>query len=155
MAEHRPDFLPVYLLWSTAAAAFVFGALLHRALYMDGFSKAQESAQRWARNSITRRIGYQLLAPLGVLRRELLLKELRLFFRDTTQWSQLILLAVLVVVYVFNIKYLPLRGEGITFFLVNVVPFLNLVLAGLRARVDRGAIHLSGRVASKGARSGC
>ncbi len=39
--NHRPDYLPIYLLWSTAAAAFVFGAMLHRTLYADGFSKAQ------------------------------------------------------------------------------------------------------------------
>ena len=148
--NNRMDFLPVYLLWSTAAAAFVFGALLHRALYLHGFSKAQESAQRWTRTSVTRRLGYKLFAPLSVLRRELLLKELRLFFRDTTQWSQLILLAVLVVVYVFNIKYLPLRGEGITFFLVNVIPFLNLVLAGfvlasIAARFIFPSVSLEGR----------
>jgi ABC-2 type transport system permease protein len=91
-----------------------------------------------------------MLAPLGVLRRELVLKELRLFFRDTTQWSQLILLGVLVVVYVFNIKFLPLRGEGITFFLVNIVPFLNLVLAGfvlasIAARFIFPAVSLEGR----------
>jgi ABC-2 type transport system permease protein len=128
--NHRPDFLPLYLLWSTAAAAFVLGALLHRQLYLIGFSKAQESGQRWARATATSRVVRRLLAPLGNLKRELVLKELRLFFRDTTQWSQLILLGVLVVVYVFNIKYLPLRGEGITFLLVNVIPFLNLVLAG-------------------------
>jgi len=43
-----------------------------------------------------------------------LLKDIRLFFRDTTQWSQLILLAVLVVVYLFNVKALPLfSGEQI------------------------------------------
>ncbi len=148
--NNRPDHLPLYLLWSTAAAAFVFGALLHRALYMNGFSKAQESAQRWARNTVTRRIGYALFKPLSILRRELILKELRLFFRDTTQWSQLILLAVLVVVYVFNIKYLPLRGEGITFFLVNVIPFLNLVLAGfvlasIAARFIFPSVSLEGR----------
>ena len=148
--NNRPDHLPLYLLWSTAAAAFVFGALLHRALYMNGFSKAQESAQRWARNTVTQRIGYALFKPLGILRRELILKELRLFFRDTTQWSQLILLAVLVVVYVFNIKYLPLRGEGITFFLVNVIPFLNLVLAGfvlasIAARFIFPSVSLEGR----------
>ncbi|MES2180067.1 MAG: hypothetical protein V4550_19575 [Gemmatimonadota bacterium] len=148
--NHRPDYLPIYLLWSTAAAAFVIGSLVHRALYMDGFSKAQESAQRWARNTATRRFGYWLLKPLGVLRRELMLKELRLFFRDTTQWSQLILLAVLVIVYVFNIKYLPLRGEGITFFLVNVIPFLNLVLAGfvlasIAARFIFPSVSLEGR----------
>ena len=60
-----------------------------------------------------------------------------MFFRDTTQWSQLILLAVLVVVYVFNIKFLPLTGDGITFFIVNLVPFLNLALAGWLARRPR------------------
>src|SRR3954464_14240767 len=84
--NNRPDYLPIYLLWSTAAAAFVIGAAVHRILYMDGFSKAQESAQRWARNTVTRRIGHALFSPLGILRRELMLKELRLFFRDTTQW---------------------------------------------------------------------
>ncbi len=126
----RPQLLPYYLLWSTAAAAFVLGAALHRWLYGAGFSKAQESGRRWARTGPFGRLGHALLTPFGIVRRELVLKELRLFFRDTTQWSQLILLAVLVLVYVFNIKYLPLRGEGVTFFLVNVVPFLNLALAG-------------------------
>jgi ABC-2 type transport system permease protein len=140
----------MYLLWSTAAAVFVLGALLHRRLYLIGFSRAQESGQRFARESASGRAGHRALRFLGNLRRELVLKELRLFFRDTTQWSQLILLAVLVVVYVFNIKYLPLRGEGITFFLVNVVPFLNLVLAGfvlasIAARFIFPSVSLEGR----------
>jgi ABC-2 type transport system permease protein len=148
--NYRPDWVSMYLLWSTAAAVFVLGALLHRRLYMIGFSKAQESGQRFARQSAAGRAGHRALRSLGNLRRELVLKELRLFFRDTTQWSQLILLAVLVVVYVFNIKYLPLRGEGITFFLVNVVPFLNLVLAGfvlasIAARFIFPSVSLEGR----------
>ncbi|MBX7120061.1 MAG: hypothetical protein K1X31_13815 [Gemmatimonadaceae bacterium] len=147
----EPDWLALYLLWTTAAAAVVLGALLHRQLYLTGYSKAQESAQRFVRGGgVLARVGDRLLAPFGTLRRELLLKELRLFFRDTTQWSQLILLAVLVVVYVFNIKYLPLKGEGITFFLVNVVPFLNLVLAGfvlasIAARFIFPGVSLEGR----------
>jgi ABC-2 type transport system permease protein len=146
----RPDWLAVYLLWTTAAAAVVLGALLHRALYPSGFSRAQESSERWVRSGAGAAFVRRLLAPLGVLRRELVLKEIRLFFRDTTQWSQLILLAVLVVVYVFNIKFLPLRGEGITFFLVNIVPFLNLVLAGfvlasIAARFIFPAVSLEGR----------
>jgi ABC-2 type transport system permease protein len=74
----------------------------------------------------------------------------RVFFRDTTHWSQLILLAVLVVVYVFNIKFLPLTGEGITFFIVNLVPFLNLALAGfvlasVAARFVFPGVSLEGR----------
>jgi ABC-2 type transport system permease protein len=144
------DPLPLVLLWSSAGSLIVIGALLHQALYPQGFSKAQESGQRWARAGIISRTANWMLTPVGVVRRELLLKELKLFFRDTTQWSQLILLGVLVVVYVFNIKYLPLKGEGITFFLRNVVPFLNLVLAGfviasVAARFIFPGVSLEGR----------
>jgi ABC-2 type transport system permease protein len=74
----------------------------------------------------------------------------RVFFRDTTQWSQLILLGVLVVVYVVNIKLLPLTGDGITFFIVNLIPFLNLglagfVLASIAARFLFPGVSLEGR----------
>ena len=145
-----PDLLPLYLLWSTAAALIVMGALLHRSLYTRGFTQAQESPQRVIRSHWWQRVAEVLLAPLGPLRRELVGKELRVFFRDTTQWSQLILLAVLVVVYVFNVKFLPLKGEGITFFLVNVVPFLNLLLAGfvlasIAARFIFPGVSIEGR----------
>src|SRR6266480_1722453 len=73
------------------------------------------------------------------------------FLRDTTQWSQLILLAVLVLVYLFNIKTLPLhRGEAVGFFYVTLVSFLNLglagfVLAAIAARFIFPAVSLEGR----------
>jgi ABC-2 type transport system permease protein len=145
-----PEILSFYLLWSTAAFAVVVGAVLHRWLYARGFSKSQESGERWVRQGTLSRWVTKLLGPWGVLRRELVLKEMRLFFRDTTQWSQLILLTVLVVVYVFNIKFLPLRGEGVTFFLANVIPFVNLILAGfvlasIAARFIFPGISLEGR----------
>src|SRR5947207_2413620 len=145
-----PEILHFYLLWSTAAAAVVFGAILHRSLYTRGFSKSQESGERWVRRGTLGRLVSRVLGPWGVMRRELVLKEMRLFFRDTTQWSQLILLTVLVVVYVFNIKFLPLRGEGVTFFLANVIPFVNLILAGfvlasIAARFIFPGISLEGR----------
>ena len=148
--QFKVDYLPFYMLWTSAAIAVVLGAFLHRALYTKGFSKAQESSARWARGGAIGRFSTWALRPLGTLKRELVLKELRIFFRDTTQWSQLILLAVLVVVYVFNIKFLPLRGDGITFFLVNVVPFLNLVLSGfvlasIAARFIFPGVSLEGR----------
>jgi ABC-2 type transport system permease protein len=86
-----------------------------------------------------------------VTARSLIAKDIRTFFRDTTQWSQLILLAVLVVVYVYNIKVLPLfSGEEVGFFLINVISFLNLglagfVLAAIAARFLFPAISLEGR----------
>jgi ABC-2 type transport system permease protein len=148
--RREPDVLPFYLLWSTSAAFLVLGALLHRQLYAKGFTKAQEGAalrisQRGSSGFVRR-----MLSPLGIVRRELVLKEVRLFFRDTTQWSQLILLAVLIVVYVINIKFLPVRGEGVTFFVANLIPFLNLVLAGfvlasIAARFIFPGVSLEGR----------
>jgi ABC-2 type transport system permease protein len=82
----------------------------------------------------------------------LVAKEIRVFFRDTTQWSQLILLGVLVAVYVYNITVLPLyTGERVSFFLINVVSFLNLGLAGfvvaaIAARFVFPAMSLEGRM---------
>ena len=144
----EPDILPFYLLWSTAAALVVVGAVLHRALYATGFSKSQEGSVRAGLRS--RRKANPLMQILPATRRELVLKEVRMFFRDTTQWSQLILLVVLVVVYVLNIRLLPLHGDGITFFLANIVPFLNLVLAGfvlasIAARFIFPSVSLEGR----------
>ncbi len=144
------DPLSLYLLWSSAAALIVIGAWLHRALYAQGFTKAQEGAGRMVKARSTAAASLMRFWPFGVLRRELVLKEVRLFFRDTTQWSQLILLGVLLVVYVVNIKFLPLSGEGITFFVVNLIPFLNLALAGfvlasIAARFLFPGVSLEGR----------
>jgi ABC-2 type transport system permease protein len=146
----RFDPLPLYLLWSTAAGLVVLGALLHWRLYAIGFTRAQEGAQRFAREGAGTRVLRAVLRPLGTLRRELVLKELRVFFRDSTQWSQLILLTVLVLVYVMNIRYLPLTGDGMTFFIVNIIPFMNLalsgfVLASIAARFLFPAVSLEGR----------
>jgi ABC-2 type transport system permease protein len=129
----------------------VAGALLHRAIYRMAYSKAQESARltgggaRWAAW-----LG-RALAWLPPDRREFLIKDMRLFFRDPTQWGQLILLGVLVLVYLFNIQALPLfSGERIPASVVTMVVFLNLglagfVLAAIAARFLFPAVSLEGR----------
>ena len=145
------DPLPLVLLWTTAAALVTIGAMLHRALFAPGFTKAQEGAERFVRGTWWRWTVGTLLGFLPVAKREFVLKDIKLFFRDPTQWSQLILLAVLVVVYLFNIKALPLhRGEQVGFFYVTLVSFLNLglagfVLAAIAARFIFPAVSLEGR----------
>jgi ABC-2 type transport system permease protein len=95
---------------------------------------------------LARRLRY-----LSPSKREFILKDLRLFFRDNTQWGQLILLAVLLMVYIFNIKSLPLySGERVPFRLVTLISFLNLglagfVLAAVAARFIFPGISLEGR----------
>ena len=149
---HGPfDNLPLILLWSTAAAFVTLGAMLHAHLYATGYTKAQEGAERFIRGGFWKWSLGAVMSPLSVAKREFVLKDIRLFFRDTTQWSQLILLGVLVVVYIFNIKVLPLhRGEQVGFFSVTLVSFLNLGLAGfvltsIAARFIFPAISLEGR----------
>src|SRR5213083_325485 len=145
------DPLPLVLLWTSAAAAVTLGAMLHRELFAPGFTKAQEGAERFVRGAWWRWTVGTLLGFLPVAKREFVIKDIKLFFRDTTQWSQLILLAVLVVVYLFNIKALPLhRGEPVGFFFVTLVSFLNLglagfVLASIAARFIFPAVSLEGR----------
>ena len=91
------------------------------------------------------------LRRLPPAKREFMLKDLRLFFRDNTQWSQLILLGVLLLIYLFNIKSLPIHsGERIPFTLVTMISFLNLglagfVLAAVAARFVFPGLSLEGR----------
>ncbi|MHB1328236.1 MAG: putative ABC transporter permease subunit, partial [Gemmatimonadales bacterium] len=145
------DPLPLILLWTTAGSFIVLGAALHSRLYPKGFSKAQEGADTYAAGQKWQRIMSRLLRFLPVTKREFVLKDLRVFFRDTTQWSQLILLGVLLVVYVFNIRALPLyTGERVPYILVTLVVFLNqglagFVLAAIAARFIFPSVSLEGR----------
>jgi ABC-2 type transport system permease protein len=145
------DVFPFLFLLSTAAAFFVLGAWVHVLHYGRGFTRAQEGADRRAGRRGTRWVE-NFLPGASVRTRELVAKEIRVFFRDSTQWSQLILLGVLVVVYVYNIRVLPLyTGEQVSFFLINVVSFLNLGLAGfvvaaIAARFVFPAMSLEGRM---------
>jgi len=145
------DPLPIALLWTTAGAFVVFGAMLHQRFYAEGYSKAQEGANAYRQGRGSSRLARLVLGGLPVTHREFILKDLRIFFRDTTQWSQLILLAVLLLVYVFNIRALPLfSGERVPVSLVTLIVFLNqglagFVLAAIAARFIFPAVSLEGR----------
>jgi ABC-2 type transport system permease protein len=66
------------------------------------------------------------------VRRHLLIKDLKVFLRDVSQWSQLLLLLALVLVYLYNFRVLDLgRIPYMSGVIKNVYAFLNLGLAGL------------------------
>jgi len=69
--------------------------------------------------------------PFGDDLAAVMAKDVRTFFRDNTQWSQLLLLSALVVVYVYNFSVLPLDMSPVRLsFLQNGLAFLNMGLAG-------------------------
>jgi ABC-2 type transport system permease protein len=149
--QHVADPLPIVLLYTTAAAFVIMGGWLHGRLFRAGYSLAREGAERFGADTAGRRLLAALLAPLPTARRECMLKDLRLFFRDPTQWGQLILVVLLVAVYVLNIRALPIFSHGrAPLFLVTLIVFLNLglsgfVLAAIAARFVFPAISLEGR----------
>ena len=119
------------LLWSTAAATVVMGSWLARGVYLRGYTRAQESTPaRLSTLPVVDRLLELVARPFEPQFRSLLLKDLRTFARDTTQWSQLLLLLALVVVYLYNFSVLPSNFTFATFFLQNLFSFLNLGLAG-------------------------
>jgi ABC-2 type transport system permease protein len=145
------DPLPIALLWTTAAAFVVMGGTLHRRWYIQGFARAQEGADQFVRGARWGGAARRLLLGMPVTRREFILKDLRVFFRDSTQWSQLILLAVLVPVMLLNVQMLPLfSGEKVPVLLITVILFVTqglsgFVIAGTAERLVFPAVSLEGR----------
>ena len=66
--------------------------------------------------------GGHFLSFLPSSTRALAVKEIKTFFRDQTQWSQLFLIAALVIIYIYNFKVLPLEKSPIkTVYLQNLL----------------------------------
>ncbi|MEJ2725489.1 MAG: hypothetical protein P8175_12745 [Deltaproteobacteria bacterium] len=127
--ESRPFY--AVLMWSTASAVVVINIWVARAIYFTGFSKAQEARRRRGGRRILDLFIKLFRRPLGDDLASIMEKEIRTFFRDNTQWSQLLLLGALVVVYLYNFSVLPLDMSPVRLeFLQNEVAFLNMGLAG-------------------------
>jgi ABC-2 type transport system permease protein len=122
----------VLMLWSTAAAVFVIGESVCTAIYIGGWSRSQEGRKApLSRSRLADRLFAMLSVPFRGRMRAIVLKDLKLFFRDTSQWSQLFLLFALMVVYIYSFKLLPLERAAMpSFFLQNLISFLNLGMVG-------------------------
>ena len=135
------------LSWAWAGVMVFTGILIADALYFKGLSKARTGQVRLFTNRFSgRRFPGFLPGPV----RAFIFKEIRTFFRDQTQWSQLFLIAALVVIYLYNFNALPLEKAPIkTVYLQNLLSFLNMGLAGfvltaIAARFAYPAISIEG-----------
>ena len=124
------DWLHVAALWTTAAAVVIGLAAAFETWHFAGYSKSQEA--RKARFAEWRVIdGVARLLPLSPVRRQLFVKDLKVFLRDVSQWSQLLLLLALVLVYLYNFRVLDLdKIPYMSGVIKNVYAFLNMGMAG-------------------------
>jgi ABC-2 type transport system permease protein len=125
------DLLHGGALWTTALALTVLLRAANERWYFAGFSKAQEARKvRFTKLGVLDRVARML--PLSEVRRHLLVKDVKVFLRDVTQWSQLLLLCALVLVYLYNFRVLDLgRIPYMSGLIKNVYAFVNLGMAGL------------------------
>jgi ABC-2 type transport system permease protein len=126
----RGDLLHAGALWTTASAMTVLLGAASERWYFAGFSKSQEARKaRFTQLKWLDRAAQSL--PVSVARRHLLIKDVKVFLRDVTQWSQLLLLLALVMVYLYNFRVLDLeRIPYMSGAIKNAYAFLNLALAG-------------------------
>ena len=120
------------MLWSTALAGTVIGEWVCKKIYYSGWTRSQEGKRAVISRSRTAEMFFRMMTmPLRGKMHALVLKDAKLFFRDTSQWSQIFLLVALIIVYIYSFKLLPLdRAAMPSFFLQNLISFLNLGLVG-------------------------
>jgi ABC-2 type transport system permease protein len=124
------DLLHAGALWTTALASVVVVRAASERWYFSGFSRSQEAPKaRFTRFGTLDVVARAL--PLSTVRRQLLIKDLKIFLRDVSQWSQLLLLLALVLLYLYNFRVLDLsRIPYMSGFLKNIYAFINLGMAG-------------------------
>jgi ABC-2 type transport system permease protein len=133
------------ILFMAALAVYAGMYQLSGYVYARGFSGAQSSP---GFKGVSRLIPEQRLVLKYEKFRHLLTffwKDRLLFLRDARYWSQLILIAALIVVYLFSIRQLPLDSQAIK----SLVSFLNIgvagfVMAAIGLRFTFPAISLEG-----------
>ena len=116
------DFSKAILLFAFTAGTIVLLAIVQSVFYQKAYVQSQESRALKAQRNYAK--------PSKTVKRgriaSLIFKEFRIFTRDATQWSQLLLLGALVIVYLINIKNLAIQMPMVRW----VVSFINLGLAG-------------------------
>ncbi|MBL8023613.1 MAG: hypothetical protein JNK54_04950 [Elusimicrobia bacterium] len=113
--------------------------------YYGGWAAAQESSRRGRPQSLGGE--WRWIPPLfGVRFQATLGKDLAVFRRDSNQWSQLLMLASIIAIYLISIRKLPLDSR----YLRALISFLNIgmvgfVLASVALRFVFPAISLEGK----------
>ncbi len=128
-----------------------FAGIIAHAAYFQGFSKSLTTPRRLFAPVKFKGIQWEnLLDFLHRPAKAFAIKEIRSFFRDSTQWPQLFLMGALIAIYLYNFSVLPLDRSPIkTIYLQNLFSFLNMglaafVLSAIAARFVFPAVSMEG-----------
>jgi ABC-2 type transport system permease protein len=153
LAGRNVPLIELGLLLTGAIAAIAVTRQITRRYYDSGWTRSQEAAPaRLARSAVLDRF---LALVTRFLPRDMVpivVKDVKTFFRDPAQWSQLFLLGSLIVIYLFSVQALPTDMISNRYLRVwkNALAFLNLgmagfVMAGIAVRFQFTAVSGEGR----------
>jgi ABC-2 type transport system permease protein len=110
-----------------ALVLFTIFAIFATRVYFRAFVRARESMAPAAigASSLTG-ITDRLIRGFDLPLRAMIGKEIRVLVRDVAQWSQLFLMAALMVLYVYNMRMLPIGGDP----RAGIVAYANIAMAG-------------------------
>lgn len=118
----------ILLLWVVALALCYFSFLLARSIYFSAYSRSQSGSDGDLKRIIkpSQHSWERILNFLKPQFTAFIIKDIKTFLREITQWSQILLLLAIVFIYLYNIKNLNI----ITWYLSNFYAFLNVGMAG-------------------------
>ncbi|MGM0442346.1 MAG: putative ABC exporter domain-containing protein [Elusimicrobiota bacterium] len=133
MNERSGWIVPFFIVLGFAVLFFMVYYFVSKKYFYSSWEKVQSEEKRRYKN---KKFG---TSPL-------LAKDVRTFFRDTRQWTQLLLVLALVVIYLFNIYKLPLDIPHVHY----LIGFLNIgmigfVIASVGLRFTYSSISLEGK----------
>jgi len=118
------------LLASTAAVLYLASAAVVERVFLLAWSRAQEGRPARGSERPLARWLRALAAPLPRTAGLLFVKDMTVFLRDARQWSQLVLLLALAVMYVYNFSALPIDdGSALAGTIREIAALFNLGLA--------------------------
>lgn len=124
LKRQSPDTLYLLLLWSNGLFMLILAGVIGKRLFVNNLERIQPSIRKGI--SKTRDRFYPGRNPA------LLWKDIKVFFRDTGQWSQIFIIMALIIIYVYNFRTIPLSNlSEFTFFIKEIMVLINMVMAGL------------------------
>jgi ABC-2 type transport system permease protein len=127
-AKYTDALFHVCLLWSCGLLFVCINTLIARFIYFKGYSKSQTAQSRLITGK--NQWLYKVMAKTPGPVRAIFIKEMKTFWRDQTQWTQLFLIGALIVIYLYNFSVLPFEKSPINaVYIENLFSFLNIALA--------------------------
>ncbi|MFH1825298.1 MAG: hypothetical protein ABH873_08780 [Candidatus Firestonebacteria bacterium] len=152
--NYKEAFINLGLLSVVCISLFAMFLFLSNFIFVKGWWNASENQlTRYKKKFLDRLNLREIFFYIQSNIKELVIKDIKVFFRDTAQWSQVLILISIVIIYLFNISNLPLDklpSNVYAKYIKDVIFFLNMgfagfIIAAVSARFVFSGISVEGK----------